>query len=111
MPSRYDKFLRSTFDLEEDEAMRLQVERDLEQVKRSVQAAFKESSEPVKRPQKLVEKFRARFGKKAQTEVIEVFDVLIQSRRRLVIFDMEKGCEFIMNPDKSNYASRFLGLS
>jgi hypothetical protein len=44
---------------------------------------------------------------KGQTDrMIEVFDVLIQSKMRLVLFDLDSGQELLLNEGKSDYLAR-----
>ena len=35
--------------------------------------------------------------------MIEVFDVIIKSKYRLQLFDLDEGIEVLLNPKKSNY--------
>lgn len=46
---------------------------------------------------------RQRFLRSSSNQVIEVFDVVLQSKMRLVMFDFESGQEMLLNPAKSNY--------
>ena len=44
-----------------------------------------------------------KFSNGNDLHLIEVFDVIIKSKYRLQLFDLNEGIEILLNPKKSNY--------